>query len=206
MAVKNQNSNALWIVAGLVAGGAMLSGFLKPVITAGSLYVPTYNPGYLSRYYSAADVAKSNTAQSLGIDNTPDADTLQNASYLAQMVLDPITDYFNGAKLSFNSWYRSPALNSHPSIGGSPTSDHLDALASDVESPTGDNTDIVRAVIDWNIPFDQLIIYDSLTNPSRIHLSYDPDKMPSDQKRQIQLKQNGQYSTLSYSDIIQQYA
>jgi hypothetical protein len=191
----------LLITGALVAIGAILVGFKKATIEVGDLGY--YDPDKFSEFYTTEDLQRSTTATQQGINNTAPDHVKTQAAIFAQNVLDLLTIYF-GQKLIINSWFRSQQLNT--AVGGSATSDHLTGTAADIESPTGDNTDIITALVDWNIPFDQMIIYDSLSNPSRIHLSYDQSRLASDQRREVLLKAGGNYTQISYGSLAKQYA
>lgn len=181
---------------------AIIAGFKRPSISVGP-FMPGYDPSYFSRYYTVNDVQRSPLAEQHGIDNTPPQTAITNAAVLAQNSLDTISDYL-GKKLHVNSWYRNNQINNL--AGGSQTSDHLEALAADVQLASGNNTDILKAIAEWYIPFDQVIIYDSLTNPSRVHISYDPNKWGSEQKREILYKQGGTYTPMSYQELVSRYS
>lgn len=202
--VKTKEKPNYWIPALLLGGFALtglIVGFRKGVVTFDRFVQYGYNPNIFSRYYTPAQVAASNTAASQGINNTPGDQEILNASLLAQMLLDPLADWVL-APLIINSWFRSPALNA--AVGGSDGSDHLTALAADVESPDGNNFNIIQGIMEWYLPFKQMIIYDSIDNPSRVHISYDPGKAPNDQTRQILLKTSAGYHSINYQSLYNQ--
>lgn len=205
MAVKKKVKSDLWPAALLLGSAALaglIFGFRRGYISVSNQVAYGYDPDIFSRYYDQNQVGYSTTAISQGISNNPSEQAMANASVLAQMTLDPLAQWL-GQPITINSWYRSPALNS--AVGGSDTSDHLTGLAADITHPVGNNADLVRGIIDWYIPFDQLIIYDDLDNPSRLHISYDPSKSPRDQVRQILHKTSSGYSSMTYADLINHY-
>lgn len=198
MAMSKQNNPGA-MIAVILGGAAILGaifGFRKGHVSVGKDF---FDPQIFSRFYSQNQVALSNTATQQGINNTPTAAAMRNASYLAQIVLDPITEYFQedipGALLTINSWYRSPELNT--AIGGSSTSDHMSGSAADV-SFSGGNNFIIDAILDWDIPFDQLIIY-----PNYIHLSYDTSVAPEQQQKRVMRKEGSNYISMNYFDLYQ---
>jgi zinc D-Ala-D-Ala carboxypeptidase len=206
MVKKKDNKPKYWIPALLVGGFALtglIVGFRRGVVSFDHTAQYGYDPNIFSRYYTPAQVYASATAISQGINNTPGDQEILNASLLAQMVLDPIADFL-GTAADINSWYRSPQLNT--AVGGSSTSDHLTGLAADIKSPDGDNKKILQAILQWYIPFDQLIIYDSIDNPSRVHVSYDAALSPADQKRQVLLKTSAGYQPVAYQTLYNQVA
>jgi len=151
-----------------------------------------------SQHFSYNDIVASQTADDLGIDNSPTQEAIFNAYYLAQKVLDPVANWL-GAVPSINSWYRSAALNAQ--VGGTSTSDHLTGAAADLELYVNGqerNELIARAVLAASIPFDQMIIYDNLDQPSRVHLSYDQQLPGNEQRQQILFKNSaGNYEAIS---------
>lgn len=67
-----------------------------------------------------------------------------------------------------NSGYRSLAVNK--AVGGSPTSGHMLGHAVDFRCPGfGDPVDIVKAIVDSDIKFDQCI-----EEGTWVHISFDP--------------------------------
>lgn len=72
--------------------------------------------------------ANSNTAKSMGIDNTPDKyayDNIKKVAALCQKIKDSW-----GAPIRINSCYRCPKLNA--AVKGSKTSDHMYGAAADI--------------------------------------------------------------------------
>jgi zinc D-Ala-D-Ala carboxypeptidase len=198
---KNKDNNVLaWISIALGASGliATVLGMQRAGVTAQSpWYAWGFEPSIFSRYYSPDMIRKSETAEAHGINNYPPAEAIQNASLLAQFLLDPITDYLREtnplALLTFNSWYRSPELNAI--VGGSSDSDHIRGEAVDVRYSDGNNK-IIDAIVSRGLGFDQLIIY-----PTYIHLSYNPDKSPLSQERRVLRKDGNEFTTLQYEDL-----
>ena len=116
------------------------------------------------------DLCKSATAERLGIDNTPDFDSLLNLKALIYYVVNPIFDNFPYAWIT--SGYRCEKLNKE--IGGVDNSQHLKGQAVDINIVMPGKT-IQESImelyefISCNISFDQLIIYSTF-----IHVSYRP--------------------------------
>ena len=69
----------------------------------------------ISEHISEKEATKSVTALRLGIDNTPDGDTLNNMKLVAEKIFEPLREWVGGP-IKINSFYRSPALNE--AIGG----------------------------------------------------------------------------------------
>ena len=126
----------------------------------------------ISKHISEKEATKSVTALRLGIDNTPDGDTLNNMKLVAEKVFEPLRDWVGGP-IKINSFYRSTALNE--AIGGSTRSQHCKGQAIDIDDIYGHKTN--KEMFDWirdNIDFDQMIweFGDTTENPDWVHISY----------------------------------
>lgn len=120
------------------------------------------------------EATKSITALRLGIDNTPNADAINNMKLLAEKVFEPLREWVGGA-IKINSMYRSPALNE--AIGGSQKSQHCckgGASAIDIDDVYGHktNAEMFNFVKD-ELSFDQMIWeFGNEDNPDWVHISY----------------------------------
>jgi zinc D-Ala-D-Ala carboxypeptidase len=151
------------------------------------------------KYFTWPEVTRSSAAEAHGISNEIPFKYRMNARMLARRILDPIREWI-GEPLAINSWYRNEEVNQL--VSGSDESDHTTALAADVQTKNdAQNIAIIRAALSLNLPFDQLIIYDSLSQPTRIHLSYQPGAS----KQQILFKGNNGYESISKPDAIMRY-
>jgi hypothetical protein len=127
----------------------------------------------LSKNLTLAECTKSNTAQRLGIDNTPDDDwTIENLRAVAEDVFQPLRDSF-GCPIYVSSGYRSEELNA--AIGGSKRSQHIQGRALDLDADVFggcSNGEIFRFILN-NLTFDQLIWeFGDQDNPDWVHVSY----------------------------------
>lgn len=197
----------MWLAGlGGIAVVTWLIGWRRGYVEAGKVSIPIdFDPGIFSRWFTPDEVSKSQTAMSQGINNTPDSDSLMRASIFSQFVLDPISDYI-GKKANITSWYRSPALNT--AVGGSSTSDHMRGESADIDE--GDNLQILYAITEWLIPFDQLIIYPTDGNykkPRYVHISYDATKLPDEQKNTVLIKNDstGAYEEMSFLNFYNEF-
>lgn len=132
----------------------------------------------LSENFSLSEFTRSETADRLGIDNTPSGEVVANLSELCRVVLQPLRDAW-GKPLRINSGYRCPALNK--AVGGVATSQHCKGCACDVAS---DNPQELADFITASTVFgeiDQLGIY-----PSFVHVSHRTDGKP--QRHQVFVK------------------
>ena len=108
----------------------------------------------LSRFFTLAEATKSDTAERLGIDNTPPADVIETMKETCEAILEPVRFKFN-RPVVIRSFYRSPALNA--AIGSVPHSQHVTGQAVDFEVPGIPNADVAAYVRDHLI-FDQCIL------------------------------------------------
>ena len=130
----------------------------------------------LSANFTLKELTKSDTATRLGLDNTPDAQALENLKILCEKVLQPVREHF-GKSVTVNSGYRSPESNA--AVGGSKTSDHCKGMAADIEIAGVANADLAQWIMD-NLEYTQLILefYTSgIPDSGWVHVSYDPNNL-----------------------------
>lgn len=129
----------------------------------------------LSRHFSLAEAMASNVASTYGIDNTPPDHVVPRLTFVAETILERIRAQYR-TPIAYDgklSWYRSPALNRHPKIGGAKDSQHVTGEAVDVEVPGVSNIELAYFVRD-HLDFDQLILenWDGVTPSSGwVHVS-----------------------------------
>jgi hypothetical protein len=104
--------------------------------------------------FTLAELTASETAERNGLDNTPDATALANLQRLAEF-LETIKAALDGKPVMINSAYRGPAVNTH--VGGSKSSQHMVGCAADIRIPGMNPDQVCRAIIEADLPFDQLI-------------------------------------------------
>ena len=127
----------------------------------------------LSENFTMAEFIKSDTANRLGIDNTPEGEHLENAKALFENVVQKVRDHFGPTVI--NSGYRCPELNE--AVRGSKTSQHCHGEAADIEVPGVANGDLAQWIVD-NLDFDQVILeFYTPGQPSSgwVHVSYKAD-------------------------------
>lgn len=108
----------------------------------------------ISPHFKLYELVKSETADRLGIDNTPPAAMVPKLTRLAGHLLEPVRNKF-GIPFSPNSGYRCLKLNR--ALGSKDTSQHVKGEAVDIELPGVPNGDLARW-IEGNLDFDQLIL------------------------------------------------
>lgn len=132
----------------------------------------------MAKYFSYYEFIKSDTANKLGIDNTPVSERVKNNIISLMRVMDKIRaewtvyceeNFLGSAAIIINSGYRCEALNK--AVNGSKTSAHKIGAACDFEAINGHNKELFevtkRVLLDNDIPFDQLL---DEYNLSWIHL------------------------------------
>lgn len=127
----------------------------------------------ISPNLNLAEITRSDTAKRHGIDNTPNAEHLENFKLLADKVFEPIREHFK-TPIFISSGYRSKALNAF--IKGSESSQHCKGQAIDIDMD-GSNGEVTnRMVFDFiknKLDFDQLIWeFGTDFNPDWVHVSY----------------------------------
>jgi hypothetical protein len=126
----------------------------------------------VSEHLSLKEVTKSNTAQRLGIDNTPTVSHLVALKEVAENIFEPLRLHF-GVPIGVSSGYRSKELNE--AIGGSKRSQHSHGQALDLDADIYGgitNADIFYRIKD-HLDFDQLIWeFGTDEEPNWVHVSY----------------------------------
>ncbi len=108
----------------------------------------------LSDHFTLMELTKSQTAERLGIDNTPTDEIIGNLASICDSILEPIRAHFR-IPFSPSSAFRCRELNQ--AIGGSLRSSHCLGLAVDIELPGIPNPDLARWV-QSNLVYDQVIL------------------------------------------------
>ena len=119
------------------------------------------------KFFTIKELCKSSTATLKRIDNTPNAEIVNNLEQLVDNILDPLREEY-GKPIKVNSGYRSQALND--AVGGSKTSQHKYGLAADITGGSRlENKKLFILAQKMNLPFDQLIDEKSY---SWVHISF----------------------------------
>lgn len=150
----------------------------------------------LSNNFTLDELTKSITAIREGIDNTPNAEQIDNLRYLAQTVLQPARDEVG--YINVDSGFRSAKLNSHKSIKGAKNSKHLFGEAADLDSKDNAKNRLIFDFIASNCVFDQLIWeFGTDDQPDWVHVSVTRNGKNRMQKLQS-VKRNGKTVYLPY--------
>jgi hypothetical protein len=123
----------------------------------------------LSNNFYLSEFIRSQTAERLRLDNTPNQVVVNNLKQLTKNILQPIRDYFN-LPVVISSGYRSLAVNN--AVGSSPKSQHILGQAADFEIPSIDNF-LLASWIKDNLNYDQLILeFYTGENSGWVHVGY----------------------------------
>ncbi len=121
-------------------------------------------------HFSLAELTVSETAERQGIDNTPPPAIVEKLRFTAH-AMESVRDLL-GVPVVVLSGYRSPELNR--AVGGSANSQHMRGEACDfIASRYGPPLAICRAIVDSDLPFDQLIF-----EGGWVHISFVADRKP----------------------------
>jgi hypothetical protein len=146
----------------------------------------------LSANFSLKELTKSDTATRLGIDNTPNEETIDNLKTLCDKVLQPVREHF-GKSVTVNSGYRSPESNA--AVGGSKTSDHCKGQAADIEIDGIPNPELAQWIMD-NLDYTQLILEfytQGIPDSGWVHVSYDPNNLKKQELTAVKVAGKTQY-------------
>jgi zinc D-Ala-D-Ala carboxypeptidase len=124
----------------------------------------------LTPHFTLDEMLKSQTALRMGLDNTPDADQLENLLTLCESVLEPVRVHWD-KPVVVNSGFRSLPVNR--AIGSRDSSQHAKGEAADIEIPGIDNL-VLYYWIAEELDFDQLILeyYSGEPSSGWVHVSY----------------------------------
>lgn len=111
----------------------------------------------MAKYFKAAEMLRSETAEKNKIQNIPSVEVQQNIEELLE-VLDDLREFY-GKPIKITSGYRCAELNKL--VGGSPTSAHVIGYAADLQPVQGSFEEFKAEVLRWldtGVKFDQCII------------------------------------------------
>ena len=124
----------------------------------------------LSPHFALSEFCVSDTAARRGIDNTPPGHVIQALERTA-LGLEAVRVRLGTAPITITSGYRSLPLNRL--IGSRDSSQHVMGEAADFICPRfGTPAEIVAAVRDSGIPFDQLILEYARNGGGWVHMSF----------------------------------
>ena len=125
----------------------------------------------MSRFFTLAEMTRSDAATRANITNKPDATQAANLEALCTNILDPLREAI-GVPIRVTSGYRSPDLNAL--IHGAKSSQHLEGKAADIQAPGKSVLELFQTVIRLGLPFDQVIYEAQSPTVVWVHVSHDP--------------------------------
>lgn len=128
------------------------------------------------KYFTIAELCRSNTGEKLGIENVPNSFQKANMENLINHLLDPIRQMW-GKPIIVNSGFRCIKLNK--AVGGAKNSEHMSGCAADITTGNkADNKKLFDMIRNSSLEWRQLI---DESGSSWIHISYNQ----SDNKKQV---------------------
>ncbi len=137
----------------------------------------------LSPNFSLEELTFSQIAARRGLNNIPSEKVKDNLERLA-FFLEQVRKLFN-KPLLISSGYRSREVNE--AVGGSKTSQHCEGCAADFNVKGVSPSAVVRAIVDANIPYDQVI----LEFDSWVHISIPTVKGSAPRKNALIIDNKG---------------
>lgn len=146
----------------------------------------------LSHNFYLSEFIKSETALHHGLDNMPGPQEILNIKAMCEEFLQLIRSHFN-RKVIITSGYRSEEVNKL--VPGAASDSHHMAkdffAAADFYVDGIDSSKVVKFIADWQLPFEQLIVYPT----GRIHIGFRRPK-----REMLKTSDSSRYSPLSLND------
>ena len=108
----------------------------------------------MTPHFTLDELTASETAERNGWDNTPNEQELANLQRLAEF-LEDVKEALGGKPIMVNSAFRSKQVND--AVGSKDSSQHRVGCAVDIRVPGLTPDQVVRAIIDSGLPYDQVI-------------------------------------------------
>lgn len=123
------------------------------------------------KYFTLAELLRSDTAKKKNIDNTPSWEVVEHLGELVENILDPLRAAY-GMPIRVSSGYRCEKLNK--AVGGAATSVHMHGYAADLQV-SGSFNKFRDFVVEWaaksGAKFDQILLErDRKTGARWIHV------------------------------------
>lgn len=124
----------------------------------------------ISENFTLDELLRSDTANRLKVveQYTPSQAVIENLRKLSVNILQPIRNAL-GKSIRVTSGYRCKRLNGL--IGGARNSQHTEGKAADIEVDGMTNQELMKFIIDLDLPFDQII--NEYEPNGWIHISFD---------------------------------
>ena len=127
------------------------------------------------QYFSLSEFSHSDTAVSLGINNTIPEICEANIERLVRCVLDPIRKQW-GLPIRVTSGYRCPELNDE--VGGVEDSYHMEGCAADISTFGPRNSELMSLIRAMHLT-GHIALTECYLSPTAkyIHIAYDPNSI-----------------------------
>ncbi len=137
----------------------MMTDWLRPILDflTGLVKQPTEDdlpPMSITKHFTLAEFTRSDTADRLGLDNTPEPRHEANLGILANK-LEQVRALLSDVPIIISSGYRSVKVNK--AVGGVQNSDHAQGLAADFNVQGLSAKEACQRIANSDIKFDQLI-------------------------------------------------
>ena len=128
------------------------------------------------KYFSISELTHSDTAVSLGIDNTIPKECEERVRHLVHCVLDPLREHW-GLPIRVTSGYRCPELNNE--VGGVEDSYHMEGCAADITAIDPERNVELMSLIRTLHLVGKLALTECYAGPDYryIHVAYNPAKI-----------------------------
>lgn len=128
----------------------------------------------LSDHFTLEELLHSDEAIKNGILNVVGEKEFDNLRLLVSNILEPARKTLD-APIFVNSGYRSPRVNSLPSVGGSKNSYHLKGMAADITTRSAKRDKELLEILK-KLPYTELIAYrrKQTGNIMWIHVAFNP--------------------------------
>ena len=108
----------------------------------------------LTEHFTLDELTSSESAERNGWDNTPNDKELENLKRLAEF-LEDVKAVLGGKPIMVSSGYRGKQV--YDSVGSKDTSQHRTGCAVDIRVPQLTPDQVVKAIIESGLPYDQVI-------------------------------------------------
>ena len=108
----------------------------------------------LSSHFTLEELIASDTAVRFGLDNTPNAEVIENLKRLCSLILEPLRDLVH-APVHINSGYR--ALEVNRKVGSKDNSQHVKGCAADIKVQGVTSDELIKVIIGAGLPYEQVI-------------------------------------------------
>ena len=146
----------------------------------------------ISDNFMLYEATRSNTAAKHDIDNEPSTKTLIQIVHTA-VNMQAVRSALGNTIITVTSWYRSVELNTHPDIGGSINSDHIDGTAVDFTTEGLTTREAFNIIRNSGIEYKQLILeFEERGADSWLHISFPKVGEYSTRKNLVATKVKGE--------------